>query len=47
MHKHMKSFMDRTEKAEESFLDRLDIAGRHRLGNFEFPEKNGHKGMLP
>ena len=37
MHKHLKGFMDRTEKAEESFLDRLDIAGRHRLGNLEFP----------
>ena len=37
MHSHLKGFLNRTEKAEESFLDRLDIAGRHRLGNLEFP----------
>ena len=35
MHKHLKTFMDKTEKAEESFLDRLDIAGRHKLSNLE------------
>ena len=35
MHKHLKSFMDKTERAEESFLDRLDIAGRHKLNTLE------------
>ena len=35
MHKHLKSFMDKTERAEESFLDRLDIAGRHKLSTLE------------
>jgi len=46
MHKHLKSFMDRTEKAEESFLDRLDIAGRHRLGSVDFNSTDSKNGSV-
>lgn len=31
MQQHLKSFVSRTEKVEESFLDKLDIAGRHNF----------------
>ena len=38
--------MEKTEKVEESFLDRLDIAGRHRFGSIDLSDKN-RKSLLP
>lgn len=47
MHQHMKSFVSRTEKVEESFLDKLDIAGRQNFSLIDTKDKSGRSGKLP
>jgi len=47
MHTHLEGFLDRTKRVEESFLDRLNLAGRHHLANAEITDRAGRKSLLP